>query len=370
MRRVPDERLRRQFVSAECYDSARRGDFQGIDIPRATKSRHSKCKNRLVDGGWSVGEYAPDDLVTIEEGRSTYCIRRSDAKRVAESRVNPRTMQALSDQSIQRLTEAANEWGNLGPVRPLSVQLDEIFNQAGRLPLWRSEDPRVIYIYSCHSLFEVGKPGRVAPMAGPKPCVGRIYRVHLAEPYREGVTDKFDVVRQEIFAECKLYESSPRPSDDDTVRIFHYPKALAAIKASRERRLTPEEAREIRSVHDIRSSSPMTLYAGLSFDDPSEIGKEVFIGDTIDLGFKETNPVWTASPCVAASFAAQRRYGMVVEITVSPDEVMLDTRRLMDREELSVLDMGEVMLFEPRKRRTVRVHMLSRGLTDLWRRES
>ena len=269
MSRVPDERLRRQFKSDECYDFAIK-NRKSVDLEQVTRNRHSVCINKTFDDEWSVSQYAPDDLFFVPDGADKkYCFRRSDATRLLVLGSNPYNDKRFNEATNELLKTIANEWVSLGPALPLKVQMEDI-DMKGRCPLWRSDNPFTIYAYACYSGTKFYFPEQVAVMNEPE-CVGTLYRLYLDSPYQPGVTDNHNIIRQEAVSTCRVVESEPRPSEDDMIYIERYPRLIPIIKKLTIERGDPSKAvvsdaelEFLSNTPELRVDKPMTLYQRIS----------------------------------------------------------------------------------------------------------
>ncbi len=110
----------------------------------------------------------------------------------------------------------------------------------------------------------------------------------------------------------------------------------------------------------IRPSKPIVVYRGLGWADWSKstfekwmngIGrKKIAVGDQLDL-MDVRVASWSTNICISSMFASSN-YGVIFSYQAKPNEIMLDTRMLLDREKFSWRrhDQAEVMLLPGRKK--------------------
>lgn len=383
---VPDDRLRLQFKTDECFENAKK--YVGTDISAFVAGRNAICKNRTTSDGWGVEQFAPDDLILVPEKGEMYCFRKSDAYDLLEKKKNPYTKRPFDAKTIIELQNAmAND---IGSSLPLQVQLDDL-DLKGRCPLWRSSDPKIVYSYSCDNTLDDSTFFRKEKVMGVGDvCVGSLFKIYLKTPYTDQTT-KADIDHYEKIS-CTVVEKEPRPTAGEMVALKTYPNLSQSLKffmGRFGRDLPKADIKEFYDHPEFRSTTPLTLYRGLSFtfgydsegttdfkDFVRSIGKKrLNLGDTFTLKGKKQAESWSTNVCVSAGFALSSTYGIVVEYVAQPDEIIVDTRRLSDRKDLYKDDQAEIILasFDIKTgapyERKVKVHQLiRRGIDELWQK--
>lgn len=75
-------------------------------------------------------------------------------------------------------------------------------------------------------------------------------------------------------------------------------------------------------------SKPIKIYRGISWDTPHKLDdRNIETGMVIDLQ-SDFITSWSKTEIVAESFATQRKYGIVLSMTVNPNDVLLDVTQL------------------------------------------
>ena len=347
-----------------------------IQVSTGESPKKIICSNQKSIQGWDIQKYNPSDLIHYREKGQTYCFLKSDVSFLQQG-LNPFTGRKIRTKALKKFIRLAEEKKLFDPY---GVTLPEGIKT--KCPLFVSHDPLIGYYYHCEDSDKFVTKS-VSPGQDPDShCVGLLYQTTFRRPLsiedmdQSGFirADESNIISDELILDIKSLEvarplanrvlketSGKRYSvynsmDDDTEH--------SSLRGSLQEFMSfghivlPSQAIQDILVQKIRPSEPITLFRGLSWNEWSgltfekwmnQIGrKKISIGDELEI-IDTRVASWSANICISSTFALGD-YGIVFSYQAQPEEIMLDTRMLLDREKFYQHDQAEVMLLPGRKK--------------------
>jgi len=285
------------------------------------------CANYDLPSGWTVDDFDHRQLLFYRRDISSsklYCFTSNDLKNVALKNIDaPYTTESalstLPRDKLGVLPKSLKTWGC--PIIFL--------------------EPDVLFIKKAHmknsiQLYEVMHEGNLTNMFSEK-----IYKAQIckySKKYDDMVASKEwggnntfrgeqnfvpepQIIKMSVFREFVFLDnekikfedisSSIRNILNDYITESYYP--------------TAKEVGEILS-KNIRIHGPIKLYRGIAFSKEKFPFGIVSLGEMIQLKDTAEMTSWTTDPCVAAHFAQENAYGIVVSYTSTTPEIVIDLR--------------------------------------------
>ncbi len=334
------------------------------------------CANRKSLQGWEIQKYGPSDLIHYQENGQTYCFLRTDVSFLQQG-INPFTGRKIRPDPLKEFIHLAEEkklFDLYGVTLPKGITT--------KCPLFVSHDPLIGYHYHCEGLAKFVTRSISPGQDTDANCVGLMYQITLRRPLSRRDMDQFgfirvtesNIVKDELIMNASSLEvarplanrvltESPNKTYPVYDSIDEETSHLSLRDSLREFMgsggiIFPSQAIQDILVQKIKPSESIILYRGLTWNEwtkltfgkwMDQIGrKKISIGDQLDITDTRVAS-WSANICISASFAVTGNYGLVLSYQAQPNEIMLDTRMMADREKFYGHDQAEVMLLPGRK---------------------
>lgn len=314
-----------------------------IPFQQLKEKRHTQCQNIESLGGYHISQY--QTVIPLKQNDKTYCLVPAQVDVIGSER-NPYTGRLLTHKlpSFQKTRKAPLSQytrmdhcpvQQLGPKTPSSsfVILETLS------PLRQKDIPNDLNV-SSHTAGEQPKaPVRVFFTFNP---FNKIYSkyYYVAELY----TPMAFYHKLKPTNIRRVYEIFHRDEVQQTQKIS--PSLTTLVKTQlkdfflyRRHTFSKSVLKTLNSLH-IKLKKKIKVYRGLFFPNTQALESSNYLlvkqGDTVVLkGGREMS--WTTDPCVAQYFAIKEgarvhtykktfRYGILLSTTLSPDNVLLDTR--------------------------------------------
>ena len=347
-----------------------------IQVLTESISKKIICSNQKSIQGWDIQKYRSSDLIHYREKDQTYCFLKSDVSFLQQG-LNPFTGRKIGTKALEKFVRLAKEkklFDPYGVVLPKGITT--------KCPLFVSHDLFIGYHYHCEGCAKFVTKSVSPGQDSESNCVGLLYQTTLKHHLLMEDMDQYgfirakesNIVSDKLILDLKSLEAT-RPlanrvlketssktypvynsMDDDTEDLSLRDSLQEFMNSGHI--VLPSQAIQDILVQKIRPSKPIILYRGLTWNEWSgltfekwmnQIGrKKISIGDELEI-IDTRVASWSANICISSTFALGD-YGIVFSYQAQPEEIMLDTRMLLDREKFYQHDQAEVMLLPGRKK--------------------